>query len=91
VTRYEWDLDGDGTTDSTGDGATFTYEEGGEYEVTLTVTGEYGGTDTATRTLTVEAADTGSDSDAGGLPGFEVGVAALAVVVALAVLARRRS
>ncbi|MFG6201294.1 ThuA domain-containing protein [Nonomuraea sp. JJY05] len=34
---YAWDLDGDGDTDSTDPNPSFTYEEGGDYSVVLTV------------------------------------------------------
>ena len=50
---FEWDLDGDGTTDATGETIEYTYDALGEYEATLTVTDEDGATDTDTLAITV--------------------------------------
>jgi glucose/arabinose dehydrogenase len=43
---YAWDLDGDGTVDSTSPTASFTYTEARDYDVRLTVTDPSGGSDT---------------------------------------------
>ncbi len=45
---YEWDFTGDGTVDATGAIASHTYEEAGEFEVTLAVTDAHGARDTDT-------------------------------------------
>ena len=42
IIQYEWDFENDGTVDSTGDSATHTYNEVGDYEVSLTVTDSAG-------------------------------------------------
>ena len=52
---YAWDLDGDQVIDATTQQASWTYDEVGEVEVTLTVTDENGATDTTTLTITVTA------------------------------------
>lgn len=41
-TSWAWDLDGDGTTDSTSQNPTFTYNSLGSYDVTLSVTNAQG-------------------------------------------------
>lgn len=60
---YGWDF-GDGNT-STGETTSHSYASDGTYEVTLTVDDGYGGTDTATTTITVgnddPVADAGAD------------------------------
>jgi PKD repeat protein len=50
---YQWDFNGDGTTDATGVTTTHTYTTAGEYDVTLTVTDTAGNTNTTTRTVYV--------------------------------------
>ncbi|MEV5746135.1 ThuA domain-containing protein [Microbispora rosea] len=50
---YAWDLDGDGTTDSTEANPSFTYTKAGEYSAVLTVTSADG--KTATSSVTIEA------------------------------------
>ncbi|PSQ45998.1 hypothetical protein BRD17_00005, partial [Halobacteriales archaeon SW_7_68_16] len=42
LTGYEWDFDGDGATDRTGETAEYTYSSSGERTVTLTVTDDDG-------------------------------------------------
>lgn len=42
VTSWSWDLDGDGTPDSTSRNPSWTYESGGTYSVSLTVSGLWG-------------------------------------------------
>ena len=51
---YEWDFNEDGTTDATGAEPTYTYDSTGEYVVAVTVTDEYGNTDTDTMTIVIE-------------------------------------
>jgi flagellin-like protein len=58
VVAYEWDFDGDGTTDATGEQVTHTYTSTGEYDATLTVETGSGLTATRTRTVTVTREDT---------------------------------
>jgi PKD repeat protein len=50
---YAWDLDGDGTTDSTASNPTWTYQREGNYRVTLTVTDDYGQSSTDQVTIQV--------------------------------------
>ena len=37
IVRYDWDFDGDSTVDATGITVTHSYNDGGTYDVTLTV------------------------------------------------------
>ncbi|WP_208759342.1 ThuA domain-containing protein, partial [Microbispora triticiradicis] len=53
---YAWDLDGDGTTDSTEANPTFTYTKAGEYSAVLTISNTDGRT--ATSSVTVNAGNT---------------------------------
>jgi len=53
VSSYQWDFDGDGTIDATGETATHTYSDGGQYMATLTVTDDDGVSNTTSETLTV--------------------------------------
>jgi len=53
IVKYEWDFDGDGVTDAEGVRVTFTFDEPGDYPVTLTVTDNDGLTGTKTRTVPV--------------------------------------
>jgi len=83
VVSYEWDF-GDGST-ATGVTTSHTYEESGEYTVTLTVKDAGGNTDTDVATITVRAPE--------GFPIWAIGVivvAAIGVVVALIFLRRAR-
>jgi chitodextrinase len=61
IASYDWTF-GDGTT-AGGETASHAYDAVGEYAVTLTVTDDDGATDTATRSVTVEA-DGGGDCGA---------------------------
>ncbi|MCK5414319.1 MAG: PKD domain-containing protein, partial [Thermoplasmata archaeon] len=50
---YAWDLDGDGRTDSNTANPRFTYRREGSYQVTLTVTDDFGQSDTDRVTIQV--------------------------------------
>jgi glucose/arabinose dehydrogenase/PKD repeat protein len=54
IASYEWDFDGDGAADATGETANWTFPTSGERTVTLTVTDDGGATDAQQVTLTVE-------------------------------------
>lgn len=73
IVSYEWDVDGDGTTDFTGQSGRYTFDNAGAYDVTLTVTDAEGATDTTTRTVAVEDRQQCSarDADDDGLTGCE--------------------
>jgi PKD repeat protein len=58
-TTWAWDLNGDGTTDSTAQSPSFTYPAPGTYSVTLTAS-DYLDTDTITGTVTVRAPQEGT-------------------------------
>jgi PKD repeat protein len=49
-TTYEWDLNGDGSTDATGPNASFTYTTEGSYTVSLRVVDDTGAENTLTKT-----------------------------------------
>ena len=51
---YAWDLNGDGTVDSTASNPSFVYRRGGDYQVTLTVTDELANTDSDVLTMQVQ-------------------------------------
>lgn len=53
ITAYDWDLDGDGTWDATGQTQNHSYESAGTVEVTLRVTDDDGNTATQTKQLEV--------------------------------------
>ncbi|MEL6148515.1 MAG: PKD domain-containing protein [Chloroflexota bacterium] len=54
IVSYEWDFNGDGAVDSTAQNPpSYTYEERGEYTITLTVVDRTGETDTMTDTITI--------------------------------------
>ena len=57
INSYEWDFNGDGTTDATGQTATRSYSNSGEYTVTLTVIDQNGATDTTSKTVSVSGTD----------------------------------
>lgn len=53
LTTYEWDVDGDGSPDTTGDQTTTTFDEAGAWEVRLTVTDDIGHSNTQSATVHV--------------------------------------
>jgi PKD repeat protein len=53
ITSYEWDFNGDGTTNATGETATTSYSEDGSKTVTLTLTDDSGKTDSVRKTVSV--------------------------------------
>ena len=59
IVSYEWDFDGDGSSDASGVEAEHVFEESGDYDVELTVTGEEGRIGEASQSVSVEEA-TGS-------------------------------
>ncbi|MDC7218493.1 MAG: PKD domain-containing protein [Spirochaetales bacterium] len=63
VEDYSWDW-GDGTV-SAGSSVSHSYETGGDYTVTLTVTDDRGTTDTAQTSLSIEYANLVPEADAG--------------------------
>jgi len=61
ITGYKWDFDNDGTTDATGQTVTHTFDEAGDYTVTLTVTDNNGNTATAARVIIVSEQEVNVD------------------------------
>jgi PKD repeat protein len=53
IASYEWDFDGDGEADATGEQVTTTFDAAGDYDVELTVTDDDGATDSTTETVSV--------------------------------------
>lgn len=77
--EWEWDLDGDYITDSTDRNPTWTYDEEGEYDITLTVTDSFG--DQGIDFSTVEITGSGNgDNDSDGTP-LIIFVALIVVIV----------
>ena len=79
---YEWDLDGDGTYETSGQTATATYSSPGDKAIHHRVTDDCGASHTATETITVVPAElfaqitklTASDGEAGDQFGISVSV-----------------
>lgn len=53
IVSVEWDVDGDGVTDYTGDSITHTFDTPGVKVITITVTDSEGATDSASITITI--------------------------------------
>lgn len=64
IERYEWDVDGDGQFEAEGETVSHTYDESGEYEVTLRVTDADGLQTTATTTVSVVSLNFGPGVEA---------------------------
>ena len=62
IVSYSWDLDGDGTDDTTAQNPTFTYATPGSYSPRVRVSDQFGGT--ATRTFTLSVLSTEGDPNA---------------------------
>lgn len=58
ITNRSWDLDGDGIEDATGPNPSYTYNDAGDYDATLTVTDDEGATGSETKTITVRGLET---------------------------------
>lgn len=55
LVSHEWDFSGDGSTDKTGETVSYTFEEAGSYDVSLTVTDDADNTDSVTGTISVSS------------------------------------
>ncbi len=55
IVEYEWDFDNDGTVDTTGNTAEYTYQEEGSFEARLILTDSVGNTDETTVPIQVTA------------------------------------
>ncbi|MFB6211014.1 MAG: PKD domain-containing protein [Halobacteriales archaeon] len=72
IQSYEWDFDGDGQTDATGEAVTHSFTDAGDHEVSLTVTDTGGLSDSTTQTVSVQGgsgSDDGSNNDEGASSG----------------------
>jgi PKD repeat protein len=67
IVSYAWDFDNDGTTDSTDQNPSYTYNDRGTYTVSLTVTG-VGSSDTKTRTDYITVTEPAPEIDFSGTP-----------------------
>lgn len=54
ISEYSWDFNSDGSQDASGPNPTHTFDEQGSFSVTLTVTDDRDGKDSATQTVSVE-------------------------------------
>lgn len=57
IALWEWDVDNDGTTDYTGQSATHTFNDLGDYPITLTVTDDNGCVSSITQDISVKIPD----------------------------------
>lgn len=57
IAGYSWDLNGDGSYDGSGETVSRSYDDSGEYSVSLRVTDDDGATDVASETVSVERPD----------------------------------
>ena len=62
IAGYSWDFEGDGSYDAAGETATHTYEQSGDFSVSLRVTDSDGATDLASQTVAVTADTSGPDA-----------------------------
>ncbi len=80
ITEYVWDMDNGQT--KFGEQCSFTYEEPGNYTVTLTVRDEAGNSDMDTIKVSVKEPSGGAeDEDDGGMPGFTFGILLVSVSI----------
>ena len=63
IATYEWDFNGDNSTDATGETATYTYSSSGSYAVKLRVIDTNGMVDTTIKKVTIEDGGNGSPPD----------------------------
>ncbi|OYR47060.1 PKD domain-containing protein, partial [Halorubrum sp. Eb13] len=81
IESYEWDFDGDGTTDASGEQVTNAFAAADDYAVTLTVTDDDGATAETTQTVSVsEAPDPDPPTDG---PSTEVSLSPESELVAV--------
>ncbi len=93
ITKYEWDFDGDGKFEKTGEEISYPWPKAGTYTVTLQVTDTDGSTDTATLEVTITAkpaseeggADSGKSTTSNNTPLY-VGIVIVIVIVILLAL-----
>jgi len=72
IVSYQWDLDGDGATDTSGSSGTVTYISAGSVNVRLRVTDNDGLSSTATQTIVVSAVGGQTGAPPMNLPGIYV-------------------
>jgi PGF-pre-PGF domain-containing protein len=58
ISSYDWDLDGDGSVDASGETVSNTYDTAGDYQATLTVTDNSDATTSSSKTISVSTSDT---------------------------------
>jgi PKD repeat protein len=96
ITSYEWDLNGDGDIDRSGEQVTYTYQNTGEFWIMLKITDENGNVGQTQEKLTVSSS--GVSSDQGGndasdtnssTPGFGI-AETLSAVGGMGYLLKRR-
>ena len=84
IVSYHWDF-GDGTT-GTGKNIEHTYSSAGTYNVTLTITDEFGNTDSKIKDHTVYEnlkKDENNNSGSSDTPGFEIIIMFCAITILL--------
>ena len=64
IASYEWDVDGDGSTELSGETVTHSYSSTGDYDVTLVVTDDAGAPGTVTKTVSVTDGSTNESPNA---------------------------
>jgi hypothetical protein len=82
IVTYEWDF-GDGTT-GTGKIVEHSYSSAGSYNVTLTITDDYGKTDSRTMSHTIKSTgstDDNNNTESSDTPGFEIIIMFCAITI----------